>query len=235
MPEAWTEHIYSRPPNRSEPPPQLQTWKPTRPPLPPPVPAPQASTSVRFRRVRPRQLEERNSKPASHRRPPALKPYQLKPKKGQEIFIEPPVGQKKVSPPQNAKQIKCIKKNLGKLNKKIRHSKRKYNNLISKRNPIKKKTKELKGLSKPEVSREPKSFNPAELEQAFYRAYRSYRINGRSKMDVDTFHNRIMQNLINLICREITNLNSARVQTNTYIRFRIEHDEGIIDDMVMLP
>ena len=172
MPEAWTEHS----------------------PSPPPVPALQASTSVRFRPDRPRQLEERNSKPASHRRSPALKPYQLKPKKGQEIFIEPPVERKEVSPPPNAKQIKCIKKNLSELNKKIRHSKRKYNNLISKRNPIKKKTKELKGLSKPEVSREPKSFNPVELEQAFYRAYRSYRINGRSRMDVDTFYNRIMQN-----------------------------------------
>ena len=65
--------------------------------------------------------------------------------------------QKEVSPPPNAKQIKCIKENLSKLNKKIRHSIRKYNNLISKRNPIKKKTKELKGLSQPEVSREPKS------------------------------------------------------------------------------
>ena len=186
MREAWTENSNSRPPNRSEPPPQLQTWEPRRPPSPPPVPAPQASTSVRFRPDRPRQLEERNSKPASHRRPPALKPYQLKPKKGQETFIEPPVEQKEVSPPPNAKQIKYIKKNLGKLNKKIRHSKRKYNNLISKRNPIN-KTKELKRLSKPEVSREPKSFNPVELEQAFYRAYRSYRINGRSRMDVDTF------------------------------------------------
>ena len=28
-------------------------------------------------------------------------------------------------------------------------------------------------------------FNPIEFEQAFNRAYRSYRINGRSRMDVD--------------------------------------------------
>ena len=157
MLEAWAEHSYSRPPSHSEPPPQLQTWEPTRPPSPPPVPAPQASSLVRFRPDRPRQLEERNSIPASHRRPPALKPYQLKPKKGQEIFIESPVEQKDVSPPPNEKQIKCIKKNVDKLNKKIRHSKSKCNNLISKRNPKKKKTKEMKGLSKPEVSREPKS------------------------------------------------------------------------------
>ena len=55
--------------------------------------------------------------------------------------------QKEVSPPPNAKQIKCIKKKLGKLNKKIRQSKRRQNNMISKRSSIKKKTKELKGLS----------------------------------------------------------------------------------------
>ena len=128
-----------------------------------------------------------------------------------------------------------MKKKLGKPNKKIRYSKRKHNNLIYNRNSIKKKTKELKGLSKPEVSREPKSFNLVELEQAFYRAYRSYGINGRSRMDVHTFYRRIRQNLINLISSKIKDLNSARVQTNTYIRFRIEHDEGIIDDMVMLP
>ena len=31
------------------------------------------------------------------------------------------------------------------------------------------------------------SFNSLELEQAFDKAYRSYRINGRSRMDVDIF------------------------------------------------
>ena len=66
-----------------------------------------------------------------------------------------------------------MKKKLGKLNKKIRHSKRKHNNLISKRNSIKKKIKELKGPCEPK-----ESFNPIELEQTFNRAYRSYRING---------------------------------------------------------
>ena len=79
-----------------------------------------------------------------------------------------------------------MKKKLGKLNKKIRHSKKKHNNLISKRNSIKKKIKELIG------PREPKeSFNPIEHEQAFGRAYRSYTFNGRSRMDVDTFFDRI--------------------------------------------
>ena len=39
--------------------------------------------------------------------------------------------------------------------------------------------------------KEPKPFKPIELEQAFGGAYRSYRINGRPKIDVDTFFNRI--------------------------------------------
>ena len=80
---------------------------PTRPPPPPPVSVPQAS--VGFRPEMLRQLEERNPQPvrprqpqhppAPHRRPPELKPYQLKPKTGQETFIEPPVEQKEVPPP----------------------------------------------------------------------------------------------------------------------------------------
>ena len=81
-----------------------------------------------------------------------------------------------------------MKKKLGKLNRKIRHSKRKHSNLVSKRNSIKKKIEELKGPCEPKVSHDPEeSFNPVELEQAFGSTYRSYRINGRSRMDVDTF------------------------------------------------
>ena len=78
------------------------------------------------------------------------------------------------------------------------------------------------------------SFNPVELEQAFDRAYRSYRINGRSRIDIDTLSDRVRQNLIDLISRELKDLGSARVQTNTWIRFRIEYEEGIIDS-VKLP
>ena len=37
------------------------------------------------------------------------------------------------------------------------------------------------------ASREPEPFKPIEREQAFNGAYRSYRVNGRPKMDVDTF------------------------------------------------
>ena len=49
------------------------------------------------------------------------------------------------------------------------------------------------------ASAEPKPFIPIELEQAFGGAYRSYRINGRLKIDVDMFFNRIRKELIGLI------------------------------------
>ena len=55
-----------------------------------------------------------------------------------------------------------------------------------------------------------------------------------SRIDVDTFFDRIRQNLIDLISRELTDLGSARVQINTWIRFRIENENEIID-RVRLP
>ena len=82
--------------------------------------------------------------------------------------------------------------------------------------------KRVKGEKEPEEEQNEGSLNPVELEQAFDRAYRSYRINGRRRMDVDTFFDRIRQNLIDLMNRELTDLDSARVQTTTWIRFRIE-------------
>ena len=117
-----------------------------------------------------------------------------------------------------------MKKKLGKLNKKMRHSSKKHNNLISKRNPIKKEIEELKGPREPKPE---ESFNPIELEQALNKAYRSYRINGRSRMDVDTFFDRIRQNLIDLMNRELTDLGSAKVQTTAWIRFRVEDKNGV--------
>ena len=45
-------------------------------------------------------------------------------------------------------------------------------------------------------------------------------------MDVDTFFHRIRGELIGLINRELTNLNSARVQTTTWIRF-IKDDDRV--------
>ena len=67
--------------------------------------------------------------------------------------------------------------------------------------------------------KEPKPFKPIELEQAFEGAYRSYRVNGKPKMDVDTFFNRIRKELIELIQRELKTRTSARIQTTAWIRF----------------
>ena len=59
-----------------------------------------------------------------------------------------------------------------------------------------------------------------ELEQAFGRAYRSYRTMGRPRIDPDTIYGLIRKQLIQLISRELKELRSARVQTTTCIRFR---------------
>ena len=67
---------------------------------------------------------------------------------------------------------------------------------------------------------------PTELEKAFNGAYRSYRINGRPRMNVETFFHRIRRDLIEMIKRELNNLNSARVQTTMWIRFVREDEEG---------
>ena len=74
--------------------------------------------------------------------------------------------------------------------------------------------------------KEPKPFKPIELEQAFVGAYRSYRINGKPKMDFDTFFNRIRKELIELIKRELKTRTSARIQKTAWIRFIRDDEEG---------
>ena len=69
-------------------------------------------------------------------------------------------------------------------------------------------------------------FKLIELEQAFRGAYRSYRINGRPKIDVDTFFNRTGKRLIELIERELKTRTSARIQTTAWIRFIRDDEEG---------
>ena len=72
----------------------------------------------------------------------------------------------------------------------------------------------------------PEPFKPIELEQAFREAYRSYRVNGRPKIDVDTFFNRIRKELTGLIKRELKTRTSARIQTTAWIRFVMDDEEG---------
>ena len=74
--------------------------------------------------------------------------------------------------------------------------------------------------------KEPKPFKPIELEQASGEAYRSCRINGRPKIDVDTFFNRRGKGLIELIKRELKTRTSARIQTTAWIRFVRDDKEG---------
>ena len=63
----------------------------------------------------------------------------------------------------------------------------------------------------------PKPFKPMKLEQAFGGAYRSYRNNGRPKIDVAMFF--IGKKLIELIERELKIRTSARIQMTVWIRF----------------
>ena len=76
------------------------------------------------------------------------------------------------------------------------------------------------------ASAEPEPFKPIELEQAFRGSYRSYRVNGRPKIDVDTFFNRIRKELIELIKRELKTRTSARIQTTAWIRFIRDDEKG---------
>ena len=74
--------------------------------------------------------------------------------------------------------------------------------------------------------KEPAPFKPIGLEQAFNGAYRSYRVNGRPKIDVDTFFNRVRKELTELIKRELKTRNSARIQTTVWIKFVRDGEEG---------
>ena len=99
-----------------------------------------------------------------------------------------------------------MKKKLDELNRKIRHSKKRHNRLIHKRNSLRKAIEDLKCGTKPEVLG-PQMAEPVpepdwtfkEHEQAFRGAYRIYMVNGRPKMDVGTFFSRIREGLIDFI------------------------------------
>ena len=137
----------------------------TRPPsipIPRPIPAPRPPPRpVPAPRPPPRPISALRSPPALHTRPPPpplvrprqqeLRPYKLKAKREKETFIEPPMEQKE-SPPTNPKQLKRMKKKLGELNRKIRHSKKKNDGLIHKRNSLRRVIEELKqGTRQPTI------------------------------------------------------------------------------------
>ena len=74
--------------------------------------------------------------------------------------------------------------------------------------------------------KESTAFKPIELEQAFRGADRSYRVNGRPKIDGDTFFSRTRKELIELIKQELKTRTSARIQTTAWIRSVRDDDEG---------
>ena len=119
--------------------------------------------------------------------------------------MEPPMEQKESPPPLagystplDPKKLKRMKKKLDELNRKIRHSRKEHDGMIHKRNALRKAIEVLKRGTKSEPVPEPE-WNFKEREQAFGGAYRSYRVNGRPRMDVDTFFSRIRKKLIELI------------------------------------
>ena len=185
-----------RPPRPSRGPWPPALWRP--PPTPPQVLATQAQ-SVRFRPVRPRQPELMRRlegiptppapipPPSPQRTAPEFKPYQLKSKRD---GIEPPIEKQRINENVDPKKLKQMKKKLDELNRKIRHSKKKHDGMIHKRNALRKAIDQP--MAKPE-------WNFKESEQAFRGAYRSYRVKGRPKMDVDTFFSQIREGIIELI------------------------------------
>ena len=96
------------------------------------------------------------------------------------------------------------------LNRRIRHSRKKHDNLIQRRNNLKKVIDEMVKARHPtnEVTHK---FKFKELAEACGRAYRSYRVQGVPTMDPDTFYGLIKLRLISLIKREIQDLKSARI------------------------
>ena len=94
-----------------------------------------------------------------------------------------------------------MKKKLGDLNRKISHSKKKRDGLIHKRNSLRKAIEDIKtGIKPTPPAREPEwKFR----ERAFDGDYRSFRVNGRPKMDVETFFTQIRGKIVELIARGI--------------------------------
>ena len=70
------------------------------------------------------------------------------------------------------------------------------------------------------------SFDPYEMKRAFRRAHRSFCINGRSRMDVETFLKVTRGSVANLMTKELQDLDSAKVQITPWIQFKVEVDDG---------
>ena len=116
-----------------------------------------------------------------------------KTKKKQECTDPTPSGK------ETDKKLKRMKKKLNQLNRKIRHSEKKNDGLIHKRNTLRKAIESAKHGTEPKHSIPEPKFIFKECEQAFGGAYGSYRVEGVPKMDPDTFFRRIREGLIEAI------------------------------------
>ena len=83
-----------------------------------------------------------------------FKPYQLKPKRDGETFIEPLIEEQS-NTSIDPKKLKRMKKKLDELNRKIRHSRKKHDEMIHKRNALRRTIEGLKHGTKPEPMPEP--------------------------------------------------------------------------------
>ena len=126
-----------------------------------------------------------------------------------------------------------MNKKLGELSRKVRHSEKKHDGLIHKRNSLKIAIEEFTWGSTKQPAIEPAQ-GFMERERAFQGAYRSYGVKERSRMDVDNFLSHRRGEIISLINRELTDLNSARVETTKWIMFIQEFDDVVEDDRVEL-
>ena len=71
------------------------------------------------------------------------------------------------------------------------------------------------------------SFAPYEVERAFFfGGGGSFRINGRSRMDVETFLKETRGSVANLPTKDLQDLDTVKVQTTAWIRFKVEVDDG---------
>ena len=199
---------------------------------PPPVPQPTSSKHAKFKSYQFRSKKDKRSEPF-------LEPLVEQTSSGPATADRraglrqrgEPRSRAKPSTSRDLKKLKRMKKKLDELNRKIKHSRKKRDGMIHKRNSLRKAIETLKRGTKPEplpealgpLSAEPE-FICKELEQAFGRAYRSYRVKGEPKIDYDTFFIRVREGLIELISGELNNKNSAKIQTSIWIRFTKDDD-----------
>ena len=68
------------------------------------------------------------------------------------------------------------------------------------------------------------------IKEAFNKAYRRFRFNSDSKVDVETFFDKIRSKLIDLIGNQLDEMNSAKIQFILWLKFRKQEGDEEIQD-----